>query len=62
MGMGGMKVQEWSSVGWLGVEASKVGKITQWHQNADEMKRKLRMTCWGAEEAEAGKETEKAPS
>ena len=26
------------------------------------MKRKLRMKCWGAEEAEAGKETEKAPS
>lgn len=53
-GMGGKKV--WKSVGgWLRVETSEVGEMAQWHQIADEMRKKLRIKCWGLLNGRIGK-------
>lgn len=41
--------------GWLRVETSEVGEIAQWHQIADEMRRKLRIKCWGLLNGRTGK-------
>lgn len=52
----------------VGHEALQVGEIAQWHQIADEMRRKLRGNFWGPLDGRtgkgsgAGKEMEKIPS
>lgn len=40
---------------WLRAEASLVGEIAQWHQIADQMRRKLRIKCWGSLSGRIGK-------